>query len=146
MLIFCRPSKNQNGLKKSKLAYLHQPKGLQRKSCSVKLIIKLWLSLAPPLPRVLYFTVFYLRFWASQYSSHPPRSCVNPISVRTLLSSPHNALNIEGAYKYCWFVWKSSWMTSAHVDLYLPELLWDLLYPTQLTPSYPWLYLIASTT
>lgn len=43
---------------------------------------------------------------ASQYSSHPLRSCLSPISVITLLSCPHNALNIEGAYKNCWFVLK----------------------------------------
>lgn len=63
MLIFCRPSKNQNGLKKSKLAYLHQPKEFQRKSCSVKLIIKLWLSLARPSPKFCILQYFTFSSW-----------------------------------------------------------------------------------
>lgn len=113
----------QNGLKNLSWHICNSLRSFKGRAAVVKLIIKLWLSLAYPLPQALYFIVFYLLFLASQYSSHPPRSCLSPISVITLLSSPHNALNIEGAYKYCWFVLKVFLDDLSPFDLYLPELL-----------------------
>lgn len=56
MLIFCRPSMSQNGLKKSKLAYLHQSKQFQRKNCNVKLII---VAMVLPCPVPSPSSVFY---------------------------------------------------------------------------------------
>lgn len=88
-----------------------------------------------PWPRVLYFVALYLLFLPCQYSSHPLRSCLRPISVVTLRSGPHSALNIEGAYKYCWFVFKV-FLNDLSPCCSLPSLtpLRFTVYPTQLTP------------
>lgn len=137
MLIFCRPSMSQNGLKNPSWHICISLRSFKGGTAMLSWLPEPCAPLPPPLPPE-FCILLYLLLLDSQYFSHPLGSHLSPISVITLLPSPHNALNIEGAYKYCWLVLRV-FLDDLSPCWFPPSLtpLRFTVYPTQLTPYYP---------